>query len=234
VVRWFITDICNYNCSYCFANRLSQFKAENIDLYLKVIKNKIPNNWAFSILGGGEPFMHPNFFQIIEGLVKLGHRISITSNFSASIDDLENFIKLTKGKLDFFEASLHLEYADVNNFLNKIIYLKQRYPYFRNFLVLSVALKENLEKLYEIKHLFSKCNINFLEQNYRVVTKNYTYSEKEKIILGKINKDVNKKIFFTNLIHRRNFVTVVIIILPCHQQDQQYRVCLWKKIWVIF
>jgi MoaA/NifB/PqqE/SkfB family radical SAM enzyme len=193
VVRWFITDICNYNCSYCFACRSSKYKAENVYLYLEAIKNKIHKDWAFNILGGGEPFTHPEFFPIIEGLIKLRYRISINSNFSASINDLERFIELTKGKLDFFDASLHLEHTDVNEFLNKIIYLRQKYPYFRNYLVLTVAVKEYLDKLEGIKRLFSKHNIEFFAQHHRIGSNNYNYTKKEEAVIEKINKEVDNK-----------------------------------------
>ncbi len=52
VVTWLITDICNYKCSYCFTHK-SKFQVEDHNAFLKNIRNKIPRNWKFYILGGG-------------------------------------------------------------------------------------------------------------------------------------------------------------------------------------
>jgi MoaA/NifB/PqqE/SkfB family radical SAM enzyme len=108
VVAWYITYDCNYKCSYCFLHK-SKLQVENHEAFLKNIRKKIPKNWKFYIIAEGEPFIHPHFFEIIDGLVKSGYRLSITTNLSASLYKLKKFFKITGDNLDYFHASFHLE-----------------------------------------------------------------------------------------------------------------------------
>jgi len=115
-------------------------------------------------MGGGEPFTHPNFFEIINGLVDSGYRLSIISNFSAPINKLNKFFKMTEGNLDYFVASLHLEQAQLQVFIKKIITIKKRFPKFKRFFVNTVAKKEKMEEAKFLKKIFSakKIRLTFL------------------------------------------------------------------------
>jgi len=183
VATWLITDNCNYKCSYCFAHK-SKLKVEDHVSFLKNIRNKIPRNWSFYILGGGEPFTHPNFFEIIDGLVKAGYRLSITSNFSASLNKLNRFFKITGKNLDFFNASLHLEHAQAQVFVKKILALKKSFPDKKIF-VTTVAIKGKIKEAEYLKQLFfdKKIKLLFLRLRRRKKNKefkNINYSLKER------------------------------------------------------
>lgn len=203
VVLWFINDVCNYHCSYCFANRFSGAKVENYREHLESIKRNIPGNWRFNITGGGEPFAHPDFFKIIKGLMISGRRIGITSNLSLPANDLVKFLHITKYKLDFFIASLHLEFTRVESFLEKIIKIKEKTPFFKNFLVASVALPDKLEKLVLLSKIFHKHGIKFLFQRLQINNKFYRYSVKQNnIILD------NKSLVHKNITPRKRSVVI--------------------------
>ena len=93
-VEWLIGSKCNYNCSYCFAieGRRHGLNVENADLFLKNIEKKLDGNWEF-VISGGEPFLHKNFFKIVKGLVKLGHWVSVFTNFSHDPKKIIQFLK---------------------------------------------------------------------------------------------------------------------------------------------
>ena len=71
-VHWDITTVCNFKCSYCYARRSYLPKNEwmktidfsKMQLVIKALeKSTLP---VFLGLLGGEPTLHPRFFEILE------------------------------------------------------------------------------------------------------------------------------------------------------------------------
>jgi MoaA/NifB/PqqE/SkfB family radical SAM enzyme len=176
VAVWFITDSCNYRCSYCFT-RKSEIKVKDYKLFLNNIRKKIPQNWRFYIMGGGEPFTHPNFFEIIEGLVKSGYRLSIISNFSASQKKLNRFFEIAGKNLDFFNASLHLEHTKAQIFIKKIAALKKILPDFDRIHVSTVAKKGKTRETKFLKKLFSDKKIRLTFLRLKKIQKNKEFKD---------------------------------------------------------
>jgi len=62
-----ITDVCNQKCLHCFSNSNNKEKSA---LTLKEIKNSIDQLYKLGVMAigisGGEPLMHPDFFEIID------------------------------------------------------------------------------------------------------------------------------------------------------------------------
>lgn len=112
VVSWNVNTTCNYRCSYC----TQRFKddrgrwAEDTPRFLAAFA-RLPGRWEIK-LSGGEPFVHPTLNEIVRGLARQGHRISIVTNFSASRDKLLAFVDAAEGRVGVFSCSLHLEYVD--------------------------------------------------------------------------------------------------------------------------
>lgn len=80
-----LTPLCNMNCKMCYV-RLSKMQQESI-APLKTAKQWLflgerakKAGMLYLLLTGGEPFMHPQFRQIMEGLHEMGLIISINSN----------------------------------------------------------------------------------------------------------------------------------------------------------
>ena len=80
----------------------------------------LPGEWELKC-SGGEAFAHPLFMNMVVPTLmdRTPHRISVLTNFSASRRTLMEFARLTRGRLNVFSASLHLEYDDADSFADK-------------------------------------------------------------------------------------------------------------------
>jgi len=83
---------------------------------------QLPGEWELK-MSGGEPFAFKGFIgSVIPQLVnRTSHFISVLTNFSAPVDVLERFCKLTSGRLRITSASLHPDTACVDEFVDKAI-----------------------------------------------------------------------------------------------------------------
>jgi len=189
-ILWIITDRCNYRCTYCFTEGKDRgIEVENPSLFLRNIGKKLDGNWHFEIVGG-EPFVCKNLLRIVKGLIGLGHRITLVTNFSAGEKKIEDFLKITRGSLDVISASLHLEYATPDDFLEKILRIRRHFPDCK-IVVSSVATKEKLPYLEEIKKKFFKASVPFFWRPYRDSTHFFQYSKSQKKIIEKIAHQYN-------------------------------------------
>ncbi|MFW6383578.1 MAG: radical SAM protein, partial [Nanoarchaeota archaeon] len=123
-VCWHITENCNLNCSFC---EIKQNKA-NFKEELKFLKknwpnfkkqfNKLPGTWEVFLMGG-EPLSLPGILEIVNDLVKQGHKISLATNFSFSTSMYEKFLKIVGAKLCLLFATFKPEYYNPEVFLKK-------------------------------------------------------------------------------------------------------------------
>lgn len=80
-----LTPVCNMDCKMCYV-RLSQAAQEAIgplsdaSRWLKLAQEAKAAGMLYLLLTGGEPFLHPQFRQILEGLHAMGFLITINSN----------------------------------------------------------------------------------------------------------------------------------------------------------
>ena len=80
-----LTPVCNMDCKMCYV-RMSRQDQESIAplktarQWLELGKKARQAGMLYLLLTGGEPFLHPQFRQIMEGLHKMGLLISINSN----------------------------------------------------------------------------------------------------------------------------------------------------------
>lgn len=80
-----LTPVCNMDCKMCYV-RLSRQAQEAIAPladaahWLKLAQEAANAGMLYLLVTGGEPFLHPQFRQILEGLHKLGLLVSINSN----------------------------------------------------------------------------------------------------------------------------------------------------------
>ena len=80
-----LTPVCNMDCKMCYV-RLSQQAQEAIaplaeaKQWLELAGKAKAEGMLYLLLTGGEPFLHPQFRQIMEGLHKMGFLITINSN----------------------------------------------------------------------------------------------------------------------------------------------------------
>jgi hypothetical protein len=129
-LEWQVAGACNYDCSYCIQSRRyrrGRPDAAQVDAALRFF-GELPGTWEIKC-SGGEAFAHPLFLdRIVPGLMHTPHRISVLTNFSASRGDLERFSAMVGARLVVFSASLHLEFAAVDAFVDKATWFTAENP----------------------------------------------------------------------------------------------------------
>lgn len=100
-VNWVLTDMCNYNCSYCFGHeKMDKSRFATFSSILNTLDNLAALNrpsYQFTI-GGGEPTTHPHFLELMQLLAakfegKLD-RVMVISNGSREIPFYETLARL--------------------------------------------------------------------------------------------------------------------------------------------
>lgn len=175
MVSWNVNTTCNYRCSYC----TQRFKddrgrwSKDTPRFLAAFA-RLPGRWEIK-LSGGEPFVHPTLNELTRGLVGLGHRVSVVTNFSASRDKLLAFAEAAQGRIGVFSCSLHLEYVegagDVEAFADKARWLQAELlaradaslprP---NVNVTTVATRAALPRLDALAEVFRRADVTFKVQ----------------------------------------------------------------------
>lgn len=106
-----ITSFCNAKCPFCFDEKN---RTHPTNIHISSIK-KIVNEYkhpVFFFLTGGEPFLHPHIFEIIEIIKKAGHSCGVVTN--ATLLDKTKISKLDNLQLDYIFISLHGTRKDHN------------------------------------------------------------------------------------------------------------------------
>ena len=120
---------CNYNCSYCFAQKpkdKNEYREHTADewldalysIYKKYGKCKV-------ILTGGEPLLYKDAADLVIKATKY-HHLSVGTNLSSDEGVLERIAEESKIENLFISASFHLEKATVEAFINKSLLLKEK------------------------------------------------------------------------------------------------------------
>lgn len=190
-VSWNINTACNYRCSYC----TQRFKddrgrwSRDTPRFLEAFA-RLPGRWEIKI-SGGEPFVHPTLLDIVRGLARIGHRVSIVTNFSASRDKLEAFVEAAGGRAGVLSCSLHLEYVDdVGAFLSRARWLSSRLagradpslpaPH---LCVTTVATRATLPRLRALAEEFASAGITFKVQPEKQGSEVVDYTAEEEALL---------------------------------------------------
>ncbi|MFW5991315.1 MAG: radical SAM protein [Candidatus Nanoarchaeia archaeon] len=183
---WHVTYLCNLDCSFCDAKKSNEriqkqvdFLKNNWRLYKKGFE-KLPGSWEI-ILTGGEALALPGILGIVKDLVEMGHKISLTTNFSFSLDFYKKFLKIVDGKLHFFSASFKPEYYKLEPYLKKAQDINTAVKRMNgHFTVVAVAEPKWLDYLYNVGKMFNKKGIKYRLQAKRVNGSYIKYSKREK------------------------------------------------------
>lgn len=186
VISWNMNDTCNYRCSYCtqrtMADRTGTLDQTQLDRILHSFA-QLPGVWEFK-LSGGEPFRQPGLIEIVQGLFKQGHCLSIQTNFSARRELIEAFLEATKGSLNLFSASLHLEYDTAESFVERYAWIQPYESFGVRFHVTCVAVPSRLLQIRDqIAPFFREHGIVFKIQPEKVNGYVRDYSPAERTIL---------------------------------------------------
>lgn len=123
-IYWEICDSCNLHCKHCFANSNPQkkFFQDKSLLLSKIIEIETKHTVPIRF-GGGEPFLHPQIFELLNTCEKNGIPIAITTNgtlldtervkqlktynlqsLTVSIDGTEKYNDYLRGNGNFIKA----------------------------------------------------------------------------------------------------------------------------------
>ena len=75
-----ITDKCQLNCEHCLTKKLNLNNELSIETLNDIICECNEHGLFFVKIGGGEPLMHPNIYEIIEKFHKAGMYVSLSTN----------------------------------------------------------------------------------------------------------------------------------------------------------
>lgn len=107
-----ITRKCNLNCTFCYNKSNDSFSKELSKEQIFSLLDELSELGTFEIrFTGGEPTIHPDFFEIIEYSVKLGFFVSLGTNGIWSEDVLDK-IKTSGIKIIIVSLDGHEEYND--------------------------------------------------------------------------------------------------------------------------
>lgn len=133
-ISWELVTHCQLSCSYCYFNPYES--QTNYPAVMKMILNKlskIEENFEVTLLGG-EPTLHPQFYELIEALHSMKYltKIDIITNFQTQIDFWEP-IQPFKDKIEIV-LSYHVEYQQ-KGFFKKVKKLQDKFSMNIIFLV---------------------------------------------------------------------------------------------------
>lgn len=123
-IRFWPTDICNYDCSYCFPESKDGIYRypKNIDTIIKnfrllfdVYNEKFgKDTFLINLVGGGEPTMWPHFEQFCKEIKeKHNVKLQVTTNASRTL----RWWQENSRYLDRAVLSCHHEFVDIDHFI---------------------------------------------------------------------------------------------------------------------
>lgn len=143
---WNMLYDCNYRCSYCFfegkweeyGKRNVYFLAPEWVFYWKRMRDKYGP--PYLIITGGEPFLYPNFIEIIKGLTEICYHINISSNSSG---DLKRFVEEIGPQKVSLSLSFQPEFDKLENFIERLLFIrKHKFDGCVNFVAYPPFLKD--------------------------------------------------------------------------------------------
>ena len=214
-VSWLLGRYCNYKCSYCWTHgRSDKPDHRPTDLCLKTIdsikeqaRSRGFNSFHFS-LSGGEPTLHPGYFNILEHLYKDRKNcnytsIHMTTNLSRSrswfnryLDIAEHFDRAS------ITASYHSEYIkNPERWAAKLLFLQN---YGIKITINMVMVPEKFAELYELANYFYNKGLNTTlkpqsDPHASYVVKGYTEDQLAILHNGMPQSDAGKQIMQVEL-----------------------------------
>jgi hypothetical protein len=194
VVSWNMNTQCNYRCTYCTQRFLDDRTrwARDVPRFLTAF-SQLEGPWEVK-LSGGEPFLHPQFLDVVRGLAEHRRAISVVTNFSSSLDVLRAFVDAAGAQLRVLSCSLHVEYVDIDDgtagtttvaaFLAKCVTVQSMLPAGASLVVTCVATRALLPRLPSLLARLSASGVRFKvqpEKRDRDVI-DYTSGERDQLV----------------------------------------------------
>jgi len=154
--NWELFKACNYRCRYCPTY-------DNAAAYLKLPSEEWARIWTrlYEVYGcgevrftGGEPTLYPDFIGLVAALQDM-FTINVTTNLSFDID---RWMEMVRPGDVFLSASLHPDHVSPEEFLKKVLRLRER-EHFPT--VAFVAFPPHLPMLRDAQKMFEDAGVMF-------------------------------------------------------------------------
>ena len=179
-VEWQVAGACNYDCTYCIQSRKYRRGRPTEAQFARALEcfAALPGTWEIKC-SGGEAFAHPPFLElVVPGLMsRTSHRISVLTNFSATRSELMRFVHLTRGRLDVFSASLHLEFTTLLEFGDKAAWFLDTLDPGVRFVVNQVVFPDQLDSARACRDHLQDLGIRWFPQLYKVDGRAVSYPD---------------------------------------------------------
>jgi MoaA/NifB/PqqE/SkfB family radical SAM enzyme len=193
---WELTYECNYNCTYCHAPKHSKPGIPPTVFpglaKWKEVWDRMYENYGECVLAisGGEPFIYPDIIELAE-YISQKHIMEFTTNLHFDVKEVVN--KFSNKRVRF-ATSFHPNSADLDDFIKKILLLKEHgFEANVNF----VPWPPFLSKYPEYKKAFDSNNVRLIMQPFigSYENKNYpkAYSKEEKQLLSITDDEGSRK-----------------------------------------
>ena len=166
-VEWQVCGLCTYDCSYCIqgkSSRVGEPDAETADRIVDFLAS-LPGLWEVK-MSGGEPFAAGLFTtRIVPGLAaRTRHAISVLTNLSAPLPEIERFAAAARGRVGIVSASLHLEFAEPREFARRAVAFRSMLGGGTDFVVNSVLVPSRLPEVEEARRIVESAGLRFFPQ----------------------------------------------------------------------
>ncbi len=186
-LEWVVTELCNYSCPYCcFEGKNGHCSGETMEATYRLL-SELEGSWLVKLVGG-EPMIHPRFFEICEEVTGRGHRLCMTTNFSLPLKKLERLVDSCGDKLDYVTASMHLDQIDhIDDFVEKAVSFVSMKAAETDFTVTSVVKEDNFEQLKRVEERLTNNGVHTEFQIMKIKGQYVCYNEEiEGYISGKL------------------------------------------------
>ena len=179
IIGFQVTGLCTLNCVYCYASNSTRVNIPYDDAL--IVSRELINAGIFSIsIEGGEPLMHPNWYEIALIFIDAGMEVAILSNGTLCNNKIISNLKHLSQTSQFFTFQISLDshrshvhditrgkgdlvLSNISRFANANI----------NIAIASVVHKYNMTDLTEmIDALYPNCS-KFHFMNLMKITKSY-------------------------------------------------------------
>lgn len=165
-VTWFLGKRCNYDCTYCASYTHDNYSPhvdtkKSFSFIDQLERYTIDQGKKFKIsITGGEPFVHPDFIEILSYIKKKKTLTQLMVVTNGSLP-LKTYVE-SSNYLTNITISLHLEQSEktIDDTVNKIIKLNSIDSWFLN--VNLMALPGKLDKIKNIMEQFKTNNVKFV------------------------------------------------------------------------
>ncbi len=132
IMSWLINQRCNFRCTYCFfPPEINAVEHAGVGTFTpqEIVDrfDETGKSW-WILLTGGEPFLYPNFIDVVEKLTK-NHYVTVNSNFS--INSVKEFAdRIAPERIYSLNAALHIEererFGNLQAYIDRVLYFQDR------------------------------------------------------------------------------------------------------------